>query len=219
MAARALDLKGQQYGFLSVVNFAGISTGSRPERLWLCKCKCGAEITVRQNNLRSNHTKSCGCHMKQTSAIINRKHGYTKTPTYIAWANMKGRCLNKNNKNYLNYGDRGITVCAKWLNSFQAFIDDMGEKPGKGYSIERIDVNGNYEPSNCKWATTAEQNRNYRRNIYIEYNGRTQCLKDWATELGMCPSVLRYRIKAGWSVDDAFKIPVTMKNKPMHRQQ
>lgn len=211
--AKKLDLTGHQYGLLTVTAFAGLSKGKRPERLWLCRCSCTTEKIVRQNNLRSGHTQSCGCHMKAQTSQANTKHGYTRTPTYVCWRNMKARCLNSNDTSYENYGQRGIKVCNRWLDNFENFLEDMGEKPSSCHSIERIDVDGDYEPANCKWATSSEQARNYRRNVHIEHNGRRQCVKDWASELGMHQSVLRYRLKAGWSINQAFYTPVRLGNK------
>jgi hypothetical protein len=217
--AQALDLTGHRYGMLTVISFSGLSKGRRPEKLWDCRCDCGEHKTVRQNNLRSGHTKSCGCHMRAQTSKANKKHGFARTPTYTCWRNMKSRCLNPRDAAYKNYGERGITVCDRWLKGFEYFLEDMGEKPGSEYSIERINTDGNYEPQNCKWATTFEQNRNYRKNVHIERDGRRQCLKDWASELRMKPCTLRARLKAGWSIEEAFYLPVSLRSKHNHRMQ
>lgn len=105
-----------------------------------------------------------------------------RTSEYIAWENMKSRCTNPHNKRYKHYAGRGITLCERWM-KFEGFIADMGTKPSKNHTLDRIDNNGNYQPGNCRWATYSEQNRNHRRNIWIEYNGRRMVRKDWANEL------------------------------------
>lgn len=134
------------------------------KRQFECECDCGNKTIVRLTNLRTSTTKSCGCWKLNTTKIIgkeNTKHGLTRTRTYNSWQSMKYRCLNPNSRGYEHYGGRGITICDRWLNSFQNFLEDMGERP-LGTSIDRIDVNGNYEPSNCKWSTHKQQNNNRR---------------------------------------------------------
>lgn len=146
--------------------------------------------------------------MRKRIAEAQKKHGMKDSSEYIAWCNMKGRCLNPNDKSYGRYGARGISVCDRWLNSFENFYSDMGAKPSPAHTLERIDFNKDYCPENCKWATYKEQNRNYSRNVYIEYDGRRMCLKDWANEVGIENSLLRYRIRAGWPIDQALFRPV-----------
>jgi len=209
---RTLDLTGQKYGLLTVVSKKGRSDGLRPEHLWFCLCDCGNTAIVRQNNLRSGHTKSCGCHMREVNKTLHTVHGMKKSSTYTTWCQMKARCYSPGSTAYKNYGAKGITVCARWRDSFENFLQDMGEKPSRAYSIERIDNGKGYLPDNCRWATVSEQNRNYSRNVVIEYAGRRQCLSDWADELGLSKATLRYRLKAGWKVSDAFYLPVSMAN-------
>ena len=121
---------------------------------------------------------------------------------------MVARCVNRNIPSWENYGGRGITICDRWL-KFEDFLADMGPKPSNGYSIDRIDVNGNYEPGNCRWATIHEQSRNKRTNRFIEWNGRTQIVSDWAKELGMSTSLLEARLgRLGWPLDKAMTTPV-----------
>jgi len=126
------------------------------------------------------------------------------TPEHKAWVGMRKRCYSPENPSYQHYGGRGITVCEQWQ-KFKNFFADMGRRPGAGYSLERVDVNGNYEPSNCKWATIAEQNRNRRDNWIIEYDGRRQTLSLWAAEMGIGRATIAWRLKNGWDVERALK--------------
>jgi hypothetical protein len=140
---------------------------SGEKRKFECLCDCGNQINVLLNDLRSENTKSCGC-LKVERTIeknnSNYKHGLTKIPEYDIWVKMKQRCYNSNNNDYKNYGNRGITICDRWLNSVENFLEDMGKRPNSDYSIDRINNDGNYEPSNCRWATKSEQNNNKRNN-------------------------------------------------------
>lgn len=126
----------------------------------------------------------------------NFKHGMARTPSWRSWVGMFDRCYNKKNHAYKNYGGRGISVCRRW-HKFINFYADMGDRP-PGASIERIDNDGNYNPSNCKWATRAEQRRNSRQNVLIRFGGITMCMADWAKESGISRAVLHARIKSGW---------------------
>lgn len=199
-----IDLTGKRFGRLKVIK---ISYRDKRERIyWLCKCNCENEKEIRGDSLRDGYTKSCGCLQKEkitkTGLII--KHGMRKTTEYNSWNNMKARCLNKNNHKYPNYGNRGIKVCDSWLESFENFYKDMGNKP-KDKSIERIDNNGNYEPKNCRWATPKEQARNTRRNFLITYKGETKCLAEWSEILKIDYKKLIYRTKyTDWSIERAF---------------
>ena len=125
--------------------------------------------------------------------------------TYDLWSSMKHRCLSSANPRYSDYGGRGITVCDRWLN-FEVFLEDMGAQPSKEYSLDRIDNSGSYEPSNCRWATRAEQARNRRSNVNITHDGVTQCLTDWARSAGIKPSTLKYRLRNGWPMQIALQL-------------
>jgi hypothetical protein len=126
---------------------------------------------------------------------------------YKIWASMKQRCLNPNQKGYLNYGGRGVRVCTRWCDSFEAFLADLGRRPSPRHQLDRIDNDGDYEPGNVRWALRAVQNRNRRGNRWIEFNGERRVLKDWADLLGMRPGMLRKRLELGWSVERALATP------------
>jgi hypothetical protein len=165
------DMIGCKFNMLAVLSRA---PNQGAKTMLLCKCDCGNECIVWMNNLRRGFTKACGClvgkHWVGRSYVrpsLN-VHGYSRTPEYQVWRLMKRRCYDVSNKDYHNYGGRGITVCDRWLNGPAAFIEDMGLRPSNKHSIDRIDSNGNYEPSNCRWATQSEQQNNKRTCIMID---------------------------------------------------
>lgn len=204
------DLLGQKFGRLTV-------TGENPERdnfrqvMWDCVCDCGNKTTVRGSNLRKGQTTSCGCYNLERVIETKTKHGHSpkigESPTYIKWRSMKARCTNSNQDPNRGYVKRGIKVCDRWLNSFENFLEDMGECP-EGYSIERIDVNGDYCPENCKWIPLEEQAANKRNNRLLTFRGETLPLRHWAERMGLDEGCVRSRIiDLGWSVDKALTTP------------
>lgn len=181
----------------------------RGEIAWECVCMCGKTIRVTTNHLRFSRVKSCGCWYKESRATVHSTHGMAgavkgKAPEYKAWISLRERCNNPNFIGFKNYGGRGIRVCGRW-NDFTAFLSDMGPKPGPEYSVEREDVNGNYEPSNCSWATRREQSRNTTRNHFISAFGITKVLSDWAAQTGLSRAAIRKRIERGIPPEQALQ--------------
>lgn len=161
------DMRGQQYGRLSVYEFSHSEKCNGGARaIWKCKCQCGNVKNISGDALRSGHTKSCGCLHRDCARQLNFKHGHrtvdATSSEYIAWENMRARCGNPKRPDYKNYGGRGITVCDRWRGSFPNFYADMGPKPSPVHSIDRINNDGNYDPDNCRWATRSQQRRNSR---------------------------------------------------------
>ncbi len=140
------------------------------------------------------------------------RHGLRYTPEYSVWSAIITRCYNPNYKQAKDYSERNITMCDEWRESFQAFYDDMGLRPGAKYSIERIDNEKGYEPTNCRWATSAEQNYNKRNNVLLEFRGRQQFATQWAKELGMKKTTLFMRLRRGWPTDKALTQPLRTRN-------
>jgi len=203
------NVMGQKFGKLTVVsrNYDVTYNGNA---FWFCQCECGKKTIVMGSRLIHGRTKSCGCLRKLNGYTNPLSHGHAigkkKSKTYMIWANMINRCTNPAQKSYPKYGGRGISVCQRWRESFENFLEDMGEKP-EGLSIDRIDNNGNYEKDNCRWTTKREQLRNYSRNRMITFNGKTQCLTDWAEEIGIDRQTISSRLYRGWSIEKAIVTP------------
>lgn len=211
------DLTGQKFERWTVLEFAGID--KHHNALWLCECNCENKTRkiVVSNNLKRGISKSCGCLMREMSQekIIkfNKenpksafKHGLSNTRIYTIWSCMIDRCYRKKNKKYLDYGGRGIKVCDEWRHDVATFWEWA---KNNGYAedleIERIDNNGNYEPSNCRWATRREQVDNRRNTRMLTYNGKTQSVSQWAEEIGISYITLLSRIdKLHWDVEKAL---------------
>jgi hypothetical protein len=198
---KAANLIGQTFGHLTVL--AAIPREHR--RTWNCLCVCGAEHEVTTGNLRNGSIRSCGCCKEAASAAAMTKHGHNRgshrTKEYRAWAHLVGRCRNPTDAAWADYGGRGIAVCDRWAESFETFLADVGRAPSPRHSIDRIEVNGDYEPDNCRWATPAEQARNTRRAIRIE--GRP--LKDICEERGLPFKTIYARVRRGSTPEEALR--------------
>lgn len=188
------DLSNKRFGMVKVLNLAYIKDG---RTYWNCICDCGEKFVRRNDIIQRNDVKSCGCYRIKNNKFCGLKHGDTKrdniNPLYHIWQGMKDRCYNENNVNSVHWRGRGIIVCDEWLNnyiSFKKWSIENGYK--KGLTIDRIDVNGNYEPSNCRWITRAEQNKNTTRTKHILYNGINYTIPDFAKIFHVHPETVRY---------------------------
>jgi hypothetical protein len=202
-------LIGQRFGRLRVVSVNG--SGLRGKTIAQCLCDCGTVKDVAAASLKSGNTKSCGCLSRDTAILVHTKHGESargKTSAeYRVWAHMLDRCKNPKNARFHRYGGRGIFVCGRW-HKFENFIRDVGHRPSPKHSIERRDNDGNYEPTNCYWATTIQQANNKTTNHNLTFNGTTMTVTRWASKLGIKTSTLRARVKRGWSLSTALEKPV-----------
>lgn len=221
------DITGETFGRLTVKHFSGKDKWGKVK--WVCECSCGCnEIEVIASKLKSGHTRSCGClqrdAVRQTGkdntgrflldgkklnreGIVNNVSGESHSVEYITWRGMLERCSDKRSNTYKNYGGRGIKVCERW-HTYRNFLKDMGRRPSNKNSIDRIDVNGDYCPENCRWADDKQQGRNRRNNSIYEHDGRKQCLVEWSEELDIKYQILLDRLgKLGWSVEKAFTTP------------
>ncbi len=201
---RITDLAGVRFGIILVLRREAYD--GHGHIIWRVACDCGKEALFSGKRLRAGRTKSCGC------MIIKRIHGNSPSsrihsPEYNAWITMIHRCRNPRYGSYSRYGLRGIAVCDKW-NNYAAFLSDMGPRPSSEYSLDRIDNNGNYEPSNCRWATRVQQCRNKRNNRVLSFDRRSQPLSAWAEEIGMKWSTLDRRLRNGVPLDIALTKPV-----------
>lgn len=212
---KAHDLTGRQFGrlvALGPVEIRPYSNGATTVVFWLCRCRvCGGEKPIPAGRLRDGQD-SCGCLKSSRCRAAATRHGYAdkrlrkQDPTYKAWMHIRSRCRNPKDKKFADYGGRGIGVCERWLESFENFLADMGERPGPGYSIDRRDNNKGYEPENCHWATAIQQGNNKRNNRWVTLDGRTQTLAQWARERGLPYSRVTTRLsRLGWSMEEALE--------------
>jgi hypothetical protein len=174
----------------------------------VCLCVCGRATTHRVSQMKSGLIRSCGCLQREIAKICNTTHGLSTAPEYKAWADLLQRCDNPNEPAYEDYGLRGISYCGRWK-KFENFFADMGQRPGPSYSIERDDVNGNYEPSNCRWATKKEQANNTRANRMITIGDKIDTLANWCRHFEVNYSTVKARLyKHGWDSIRALTTPI-----------
>ena len=197
------DLTGKTFNRLTVIKRAEIE---KKEVYYLCKCTCGNEKIIRGKDLKYNKIKSCGCLNKEKTIERNTKHSLRHTRIYRIWLLMKNRCLNSKYHLFKNYGGRGITICNEWKNDFMSFYNwAMTNGYQDDLTIDRIDVNGNYEPSNCRWATRLQQQRNTTRLRKITYKNETHCISEWAEILGLEYNTLYHRFRRNNYSEDVLK--------------
>ena len=211
-----VDLTNKKFNNLLVVS--RVENDKFGNAKWLCECDCGNKVEVLGTHLRSNHTKSCGCLMIKHAKEIKRKsiHNMIDTRIYRIWLGIKNRTNPKSKDiytTYKNYSGRGIKICEEWKKDFLAFYKWSIEN---GYNdkltIDRIDVNGNYEPNNCRWITMKGQNNNKRNNVIIEFNGEKHTLTEWNEKMQFPKGLLKNRLVRGWSIERALTTKAGKRN-------
>lgn len=195
---------GHIFGRLTVISRAN-NIGK--QTAWNCLCVCGNAKVVMGAHLQSGNTTSCGCFRKEVAT----SHGMRHTKIYGVWTHMRDRCYNKSDKRYNCYGGRGISVCDRWLDSFENFFADMGEAPEK-MSLDRINVNGDYCPDNCRWATNEQQANNTRTNHFLELGEERFTVAQWSRKTGIRSHTILRRIALGWPINDVLCKPVRHMN-------
>lgn len=217
MGRPAINLIGRRFGRLTVIERAEKPCHVKNIRAyWKCVCNCGNEIVLDTYALTSGQTQSCGCLRKEQLTVRNTIHGKSSTSIYHTWQHIKSRCFNSNDKAYKNYGRRGISVCPDWIDNFQAFYDYVSQLEHfgeEGYTLDRINNNGNYEPDNLRWATAKIQRCNQRRNNFVECEGKLMTLKGAAEKSGINYGTLKCRYRAGDREDRLFRPVKSVKPK------
>lgn len=203
---KPVDITGKRSGSVTAIRPDGVDSSGLT--LWLCRCDCGKEIHRRTNHINKQITKSCGCQNQRATV-----HGHTgkDSPTRLVmkvWRQLIARCIDPKHEHYDDYGGRGITVCQRWQDSFDAFLEDMGPRPTPKHSINRKDNDGPYAPDNCEWATRTTQARNTRKNVFLEAFGQRKTLSEWAVEYSIPVGTLRQRLLHGWDGELALTAAV-----------
>lgn len=199
---RLIDITGQKFGRLLVLKYSG--------GLWHCQCDCGVIKDIAGHELLSGKTKSCGCLKRERIIKRSTTHGKRKTSEYNIWSAMRNRCNNPNDKRYSSYGGRGVSVCQEWNESFEAFDRDMGPKPSPKHTLDRINNDGNYEPSNCRWATDEQQRNNRRSTVTLTLDDKTHNLTEWSKRTGFSSATIYGRLLRGWSDEKAITTPLNI---------
>lgn len=209
----AKDLTGQKFYRLTVVAKHPDRSSSAKVQ-WSCVCECGTAVVTNTGALTSGNTKSCGCQRADAArenGLKRATHGMSGTPEYKTWQSMRDRCQNPKAEQYSNYGERGIQVCERWNDSFENFYQDMGARPAPNLSIDRREVNGDYEPGNCRWADSKTQSNNRRTNKYHCFQGEMLTVSEVARRLDIPVATLSARLRYGYTFDEAT-------SKETHRQ-
>lgn len=222
---KSQDLTGKKFGYWTVIKLGYIKqlywNGKKngKEYYWLCRCECGTEKEVLASSLLKGASKSCGCYsfsdeVKAKRAEMNKTHGHSGTRLYKLWTNIKTRCYNSKRKGFYLYGGRGIKMCEEWKQDFMVFREwalthgyDKNAERGE-CTIDRIDVNGDYSPNNCRFINMQEQTNNRRKTTFITYKGETKPMADWCRQYGLRVNTAHKRIKMGWDLDKVFNEPI-----------
>jgi hypothetical protein len=203
------DITNQVFNRLTVLGFAGTY---KKRAYWFCQCECGNLAVIESVKIRSGHTSSCGCLHKEIFDALRQTHGATVNrlipAEYRAWQGMKMRCGNPNYYLFHRYGGRGITICDRWLHSYENFYADMGKRPSSKHSINRINNDGNYCPENCEWALPKVQARNTSKQVWLQIGDESHRMCEWAELTGTPVYRISPRLRAGWCVRCAVHVPV-----------
>lgn len=204
-----IDKTGWTRGLLSVIEYRGKTNN---KHYWLCQCSCVNKTLkiIDSGHLGENGVKSCCCLLNGQQNI---KHQKCNTAEYHSWSGMKSRCFNKKDRDFQNYGERGIRVCKRWLNSFENFYADMGPKPSQKHSIDRINNDKDYCPENCRWATIIEQNRNKRNSIILLLNDESHSIDEWSEIKNIKRSTIEARLRYGWTTEKILNTPTNHYNR------
>lgn len=212
--AKAINLADRRFGRLTAIERVA---STKAQAQWRCVCDCGKETVVRSQDLRNGHTKSCGCYGLEVSVSHTPSfstHKESRSRLYRVWIGMKERCNNCKNKAYSYYGGRGIKVCQEWGTSYEAFRKwALANGYRDDLTIDRIDVNGNYCPENCRWVDMKTQMNNTRANRRITQNGETRTMAEWAERTGIAYETIRYRAASGKPADDVLRLPQKRREK------
>ncbi len=207
MPRPAVSLASRVFGRLTVIER---TQGPNRNVHYLCRCECGENVIVAGSNLTASKQRSCGCLQREHAGEHSRTHGRSRTPEYNIWSCLITRCENRSSARYADYGGRGVAVCQRWRNSFEAFFEDMGLRPSPQHSIDRFpDNDGPYSPENCRWATAKEQMRNKRNNRQLTFRGETLIVSEWAERIGIQRNTIHRRLGLGWTVEEALTTPVS----------
>lgn len=201
--------EGDIFYYLTVIK--RVENAKNGHTRWLCRCKCGKETVVMSTHLTSGKIKSCGCWWQERKKDYCKTHGYSnKEKLYGVWKGIKNRCYTQSHIGYKNYGGRGVIVCDEWKNDYLCFRKWALQNGYKeGLTIDRIDVNGNYEPSNCRWITRKEQSYNKTNSHYLTYNGQSKTIAEWSEITGIKSHTIQARInRLGWSIEKALTTPI-----------
>ena len=204
------DIAGQIFGKLKAI--APTSERKRGYVVWQFKCGCGNVVHFALSRVTHGRTKSCGCEKPG-----NVKHGMSRTPIYRAWISMMSRCTDPKHESYRYYGGRGISFHHSW-NSFEQFYNDMGDLPFPEAQIDRKENDKDYGPTNCHWVTAVVNQSNKSNNRYLSYDGESKTIAEWSRVYGIAHSVISYRIRAGWTIDDAITLPCALGNRWRNKQ-
>ncbi len=205
---KRLELTGKKFGRLTVIQLSNFN--DRRKSRWICECSCGNVTQVVGHNLSGGHSKSCGCLRQESVKRSCTTHNMTRKKTWNIWCNMKQRCNNRNNNNYNRYGLRGIKICRRW-DKFENFYADLGDRP-KGKTLDRKDNNKGYNKSNCRWADKHEQANNTVTNVFININGDSKTVAQWARVYKINVGTVWSRIRRGWNPKQAILTPPRKKD-------